>query len=193
MKRILTIVALACTLGPAAAASAQPAAQAPAHRDGMLIGFGIGAGEISCEGDGCNDFREAGGLDFHIGGMLSPKLALMFDLWVMASTEENLTISHTIATGAVRYWVVPRLWLQAGLGGASAAYRYDGVFVNLEDRTESVPGVMVGAGYEVAASRTFAIDVQLRAGTGFYGDENQDGQADIEAHNLWLGVGFTWF
>jgi hypothetical protein len=191
MKRIPTILALACTLGAAAAAGAQPAAQAPAPRDGMLIGFGIGAGEISCEGDGCNDFTEAGGVEFHIGGMLTPRLALMFDLWVMGHTHDNLTITHTIATGAVRYWVVPRLWLQGGLGGASAAYRWDGVFVNLEDRTETVPGVMIGAGYEVAASRTFAIDLQFRAGTGFYGEE--DGRADLQAHNVWLGVGFTWF
>lgn len=196
------IVAPALALGLALAIPAAAQAQdpyAPAHqpvqnvRSGLIFGFGIGGGELSCEdvsseGDGpCDGVTEAGSFDVHLGGMLTPRLALMGDLWVMGHTEDFLTVSQTISTAAVQYWVLPRVWVKAGLGGAHARFSYNGPFVNVTDRSQTVPAAMIGAGIELLAKKSFAMDLQFKAGTGFYKDD------DTKAHNASLTLGFNWY
>lgn len=160
------------------------------RRDGFMLGFGINFGEISCAGTGCDDVTEAVGIDIHLGSMISPRTGLGFDLWAMTHTEDNLTITHAIATLGVQYWLLPRLWVKGGLGVAQAAWKYDGP-INLENQTEYVPAIMGAVGYEILVGRSFALDVQLRGGTGFYGDA--DNGTDVQTSNVGIGAGFTWF
>src|SRR5688572_27185016 len=47
--------------------------RAPAVRSGWNFGFGLGGGDISCEG-ACEGVTEAGSLDLHVGYMVRPRL-----------------------------------------------------------------------------------------------------------------------
>lgn len=172
------------------AAMAEEGASAFGNRDGFMLGFGINFGEISCAGAGCDDVTEAAGLDIHLGSMVSPRMGIDVEIWGMAHTEDNLTLTHTIATLGVQYWLLPRLWVKGGVGVAQAAWEYDGL-INVEDQTKRVPAIMGAVGYELMVGKRFALDVQLRGGVGFYGDA--DDGTDIEARNVGLGAGFTWF
>ena len=49
------------------------------------------------------------------------------------------------------------------------------------------------AGVDVVRGRNWAIDLEVRAGFGFYGDDDNDGNADIVARNLGFGAAITWF
>jgi len=172
-----------------AAPGAPPAAVERPVRDGVLFGFGIGGGQMSCEsqGDTCNGVTEAGGIDLHVGYMLRPRLGIVGEIWPMYHTENLVTITHVITTVGVQWFAAPRLWLRAGVGNATAHFRYAGVLVNASTQTENVPAVMGAVGYEVMAGQRFAMDIQLRAGTGFYDD------GDAKAHNVGAELGFTWY
>lgn len=187
--RRMIIAAVALAMG-AAAAHAQPAQSPQGTRQGVHFGFGIGGGQMSCEStnDICDaTLDEAGGIDLHVGGMINPRLSLQGDVWVMFHTEDRVTISHSITTFAAQYWLFPRLWVKGGVGFAIARAVYDGPLIMLEDETKAVPGIMLNAGYELIAGQSFALDVQLKFGTGFYDDDN------IRAHNTALVVGFNWY
>jgi hypothetical protein len=171
---------------------APPAGAQKAERKGFLIGFGVGGGHMSCESTGeeeiCDGVTEAGGAHFLIGTMLRPHLGINGEIWVMGHTEDNVTITHAITTVGVTFWLMPRLWVRGGIGGAIAAWRWKGPLgLNLSDETESVPAVMGAVGFELKDDPGFAIDVQLRGGTGFYKDDQ------AKAHNAAIAVGFTWY
>jgi hypothetical protein len=194
--RICLALAAALVAASPALAAAQPAgATGPPHpRIGLFGGFALHAGEIACQGDRCDGISEAGGVSGHLGWGLRPELALIFDGWAMGHTEDNLTLTHTIFTANARYWVVPILWIQGGLGFASASWRYRNQFVQISNRTENVPALGVAAGLEVLRSPRFSLDVMLRVGYGFYDDDHDgDGRSDQTGRSSSLGVGFTWF
>lgn len=161
-------------------------------RSGPFFGIGINAGEISCEDDGCDDFPEAVGVELHLGQMLGDNVALVLDGWIMAHKSDEvllggtLTVKNSIITMGPQWWLMPRLWIRGGVGLARASYEYDGI-IGLEGETDTTLGITGVVGLELIASDHFGLDVQFRAGTGFYDEEN------IEAHNLALGVSVTWF
>lgn len=189
MKLAYGSIAALVTLSLTGIAHAQQAPPTTA-RDAWVFGFGLGAGQMSCESteDICDaTIDEAGGLHGFIGKMLSPKLALEGEFWVMAHSEDRVTISHVISTIGVRYWVAPRLWIKGGLGGAHARASYRGPLVSISDRTDTVPGAMVGIGYELLTGKSFALDLHFRAGTGSYDDDQ------VRASSASVGVGFNWF
>ncbi len=190
-RSILAALMAAAALTSAGVASAQPqpARQLP-HREGLIFGFGLGGGQMSCQSDQdiCNKTLEgSGSFDVHVGGMISPRLAIMGDAWVMYYTENNVTITHSITTVAAQYWLAPRLWIKGGVGAAVARAHYRGILLSISDRTDSVPGVMAAIGYELLVGQRFAMDVKLKAGTGFYND-NQ-----VRAKNAALILGFNWY
>lgn len=191
------LLALALVSVPSVAAAQSSAApDTPQHPHvGVIGGFGLHAGEIACKGDVCDGVTEAGGLSGHLGWGFGPKVALVGDLWVMAHTEDNLTLHQTMVTANVRFWVLPILWVQGGAGGASAGWKYDGPLgTRFEDTTENVPAIAVGAGLELLKGKSFALDVQLRLGLGFYDEDNDgDGEADQTGRSSSLAVGFTWY
>jgi hypothetical protein len=196
---LVTVLATATLLGvstsPAAAepTPGYPPAYVAARKDGVMFGVAVGGGDLSCSStnDVCDGVTEAGSISGHVGMMFGPRLAGVFDLWVMAHTEDNFTISHTLATVGAQYWLLPRLWLKGGIGGARAGYHWDGPFVDVGDRTETVLGVTAAVGIDVLSRPRFTLDVQLRGGTGFYGEEGDEDE--VQAHNAGVQVGFTWF
>jgi hypothetical protein len=156
-------------------------------RAGLTIGIGVGAGHLECAGEYCNGVTEAGGLDAHAGVVFRPYLAVVGDVWAMAHTEDRLTVSQSMATIGPRVWLLPRLWLSAGIGVARASYNYDAEIVEIEDSTEWNPAGMAAFGVELLSGDKFALDVQMRTGTGFFND------GDTRIYNLSLGIGANWY
>jgi len=159
------------------------------YRTGLTGGIGIGAGHIACEdeADNCDGVNEAGGLNFNLGVMLNPALSLGVDVWGMRHDEDRASFTQGIVAGAVKAWIVPRLWLMGGVGVAQVAWSYDADVVEFSDETDTVPAIIGGVGVELLSTRTLALDVSLRAGTGFYEDEN------VRVRNVQLGVGLSFF
>ncbi|CAN5691646.1 hypothetical protein BH11MYX2_BH11MYX2_31350 [soil metagenome] len=189
---MLKLSALALLLAGSATASADaPLTPEPKHRDGAVIGATIDGGHIGCEtqrAEECGSgVRPAGGFSIMGGGMLTPMLALTGELWGMAHTEENVTASQLLATVNVRAWIVPRLWVQGGLGAARSRIMWDnGDFVMTRMTSDLVPAFTAAAGIEIMHSASFALDVQLRGGSGFY-------RGDARVWNTALGIGATWY
>lgn len=156
-------------------------------RDGLLVGVGLGAGHLECEGEGCNGVTEAGGLNVQLGVMLSNRLAIVGDLWAMGHTEDRLTVSQSMVTVGPQLWIIDALWLRAGVGLARAAFNYDAEIVDISDESELVPAVMAAAGLELLATDDFALDAQLRFGSGFFNDH------ETQIQNISIGVGANWY
>jgi uncharacterized membrane protein YtjA (UPF0391 family) len=155
-------------------------------RSGVTFGGALGFGHIACDGADCDGVNEAGGIDVHVGGLVAPDLGIVLDLWGMSHNDDRATFSQAIVTGALRYWLVPRFWIQGGIGVAQATWTYDADVVQFEDQSETVPAVMGAIGLELLSTRSFAMDVQLRAGTGLYED-------DVRVRNVSLGLGVNWY
>jgi hypothetical protein len=158
-------------------------------RTGSLVGIALATGNIGCEtrdGGECGDVNPAGGLAVHVGGMVAPAVALLGEAWGMAHTENNYTASQILVTANVRAWAMPRLWFQGGLGVARSKVSYDdGTFMG-SSHSDIVPAFAVGAGVELVSSRTFALDLQLRFGSGFY-------EGDARVYNTALALGLNWY
>ena len=180
---------------PAPAGGPQPLGthRAPNPRVGWEFDVGLQAGTLSCEDDEgrCGTLDSAGGLN--IGGtyMFGPRLGIHGQLWVMAHTEDDWTLSQFIASVGLELRPVPILSLQAGVGAAHASLASDRY--NTAIRSDDAPALVLGAGIDLVRARNWALDVHLKFGAGFYGDENDDGEADVVARNVGLGVGITWF
>jgi hypothetical protein len=170
-----------------------PDPDARSRREGLMLGFGVGGGNISAEcaadaGDVCDEVLEAGSFSGQIGLMIAPRLGVMLDVWPMVHHEDLLTITHVITTAAAQYWITPALWIKGGIGGAHARFHYDRlIFPDYDEQTDTVAAVMVAAGYEIYAKRNLAIDLQLRGGTGFYEED------EVKGHSAAFQVGFNWY
>lgn len=220
MKRILSLVSLVCglVLVPTLAA-AQPArgggggqgyySQPPTapggfhYRHGMpMVGFSIGLGgmsvderDVSCPSCEYNPIGVEG--DFHIGGMLSDRFALMLELQGNAETVEDdaygtTTLSQGVAMIAGQYWVTPQLWLKGGIGAAHLSYEYDDYYYNdsASAPVDDGAALMVGAGYELYSADNFAIDLQARFITaGYDGIDSKVAAGTIGLGINWYGIG----
>jgi hypothetical protein len=159
-------------------------------RDGIVLGASIDGGDMGCQtknGDDCgNGQKAAGGFSGHLGGMLTPNLALLGEVWAMGHTEDNITATQVIATAALRGWVTRRLWLQGGLGFARSKISYSGGDFMAGEESATVPAFMAAIGVEVVHTHTFGLDIEARTGTGFY-------EGDARIYNGALGVGLSWF
>jgi len=179
----------------------QPTQQVPGgfhDRTGrMALGVSLGLAGMTANGKAIDcldsDYDPvAMGVDFHIGGMLSPRFALLFEVQANAQTvADNAYYVDTLGSGAAmvagQYWVSPQLWVKGGLGGASLSVsRDDGYVSESSDSSEGV-AIMGAVGYEVLSARTFSIDLQGRVISASYDDIDQN----ITAGSL--GLGFNWY
>jgi hypothetical protein len=188
LLRLIPALGVAIAAVPAAADPGRYYVENPdaSVRSGWNFGAGLGGGEISCGGPGCDGVTEAGSLDLQVGRMLRPRLRAVLDIWGMAHHEEDLSVNQSLVTIGLQYWVMNRLWLRGGLGTARAAFTYDGMLGDTaEDDAQTVFGLAGGIGFEILSRRTFALDLEIRGGTGFYDD--------IRAHNGAFTIGVTWY
>lgn len=197
MKRIpklsLTVGAVLLMVVGASASGASRAAHADnvigvnrtQARSGLTGGVALGVGHLGCDSNECDQLVEAAGISAHLGGMLAPRLALVGDLWGMSHQDGRSTVSQTILTAALRWWPADVIWLSGGVGVARASFHYDGDLVEFMNRSDTVPGLMAAAGVEVVRSNTFALEVQVRAGTGIYDEDER-----IRNYALSIGASF---
>jgi opacity protein-like surface antigen len=151
------------------------------YREGIVVGFALGGGGISgnCAVGYCGGALSG---ELHIGGMLNPRLALMFDLWGNARDINGTsdTFSQTFWTAAAQYWVLDMLWVKAGLGISHV--QVSDVYGPYTDDTAL--GLMLGGGVEVLQVANMALDLQFRLGFGFY-NPSLDNYAFL--------VGLSWY
>lgn len=155
------------------------------YRSGLIIGGALGFGGMSAYqcGDVCG-FSGAG--EFHIGGMLNPRLALMGDFWGNWHHISNSDASsiHSLYTLALQYWATDIFWIKGGLGGSTMSITSD--FDGFTYSDESGLGFLAAGGLEIVQAGFFAVDVQLRYGHGFF-----DIDGDV---NSWaVMIGANWF
>jgi hypothetical protein len=168
-------------------------------RQGRLalgISFGLGAmesesGPVECSN--CDNNPASAGLAFHIGGMISSRLALLLEMQGNAQAVEdygyegNATLTQSAVMGAAQFWVTPRIWLKGGLGVAHLQYNYSDDYDTYEEPVDTGVAVLAAAGIELLHRQTFSIDLQGRVLVGAY-----DG-IDDQITASQIGVGFNWY
>jgi hypothetical protein len=162
-------------------------------RVGLELGAGLQAGNLFCQSENnndCNGVDAAGGLDLQAGWFTSPRIGLVLDLWTMAHTENNFTIAQYINTVGVKIRLAPILYVQGGIGAAHASLSYGNLIAS---RSDDAFAIMGAVGLVLLRGHRFDLSVELRAGNGFYGDKNHDGQADTVARNTGIGAQLTFF
>jgi hypothetical protein len=169
-------------------------------RAGIVWGFGVGLGAV--HNSGCSD--DCGGaflLEGHIGGMIAPNAALMFEAWGLdhpwsdVNGNDRETI-NSFWTGAAQFWLTPNFWVKGGAGLAvfrqtldtGTVDNYGNEIVVENDHTGLA--LFGAAGIEVLQSYNFALDIQGRIGSGFYSDS---GGGSFSVQNYAVLVGFNWY
>jgi hypothetical protein len=164
----------------------------------LALGFGLGLGAMESENGpiecgNCDYNAIAGGIDFHIGGMISNRLALLLEIQGNAQTVEEYgyegsqTLTQGALMGAAQFWVTPRIWLKGGLGVANLQYTYSDSYDDYEEPIDTGAAVLLAAGIELLHAQTFSIDLQGRVLVGAY-----DG-IDDQITASQIGVGFNWY
>ncbi len=197
-------VTLLTVLGSVSAAEAQgypppyypppPPPPRGVYRSGLVFGFSGGIGAIHV--DGCGDACGAAGvLEGHIGGMISPRAAVMLEIWgadhPWSASGNSYETINTFFTGALQYWVNDIVWIKGGLGLAEIRQDINDDYAGYSYTSNSSTGFALfgAAGVEVLQSYNFALDIQLRIGNGFYSDSG----GSFSAQNYALMVGFNWY
>lgn len=167
------------------------------YRKGFTLGFGFGLGGMATDTGAiecidCDYDPVAGAFDFHVGGMLNPRLALLFEYWgtgkQLDAIGTTMFFQHLVMVAA-QYWVSPRLWLKGGLGFSHLSWQYDDGYVR-EDEPVADGGALMGAlGYEIVTGHKFALDVQLRLGAGTYEGLAIGDQIQVAT----VGLGVNWY
>ncbi len=171
VRSAVAVLALLVLAVPAAAQTAAPAANA-SEREGFAIGFGLGFGSsYPCEE--C----PSGALDFFVGAMMNPNVAILVDFGLIGNGDDAFTQSGRdigAMTIGVRVWPSERLWLQGGVGIG------EGLNDEFDTEKTSWAGV-AGIGYDFVRKGRFSLDLRVR---GMF----------IEGHQgVSFGVGLNWY
>jgi hypothetical protein len=204
-------VALLTVLGSVSVADAQgypppyyppPPPPPPRHgvfRAGSVWGFALGLGDVnsaSCPTNGCGGAFAAEG---HLGGMISPRTAIMFEAWgadhpySLGGTDHE-TI-NSFWTGAAQFWINDIFWVKGGAGlgvlheTADAGYDYYTGYTVVSSVTHSGFALFGAAGVEILQSYNFALDIQGRIGSGFYSDSG----GNFSVQDYAIMAGFNWY
>jgi hypothetical protein len=163
------------------------------YRSGLVVGFAVGGGSMALNCDSCDSL---GGLaaEFHIGGMVAPRLALEFDVSTVvhpfSQNEGGGSLSSNFGAVALQYWVHRMWWIKAGLGvGDLQTSDQSGYTV---DQSKAGFGVLLAGGVELLQTYHFAMDLQLRLTAASFSDVTVDGNSAVVS-NVSLMLGFNWY
>jgi hypothetical protein len=161
----------------------------------LMSGVSLGVGGMHDDGSGitncgnCDYNPLAFEIDGHIGGMLSPRFALMAELQFNGQTVHSSVIDgDTILTQSAlmvagQYWLTPQLWIKGGVGLAHLDAQ--------DDYTQYDFGggaaIMGGIGFELLSARFFAVDLQGRIIEGSYHG------LDDHITSATVGIGLNWY
>lgn len=165
------------------------------NRQGRLAyGGSIGLGGMHDSGSNvtscntCNYNPLAIELDGHIGGFVTPRLALMAEGQINAQTVQSDFYDDTVLSMntlmiAGQYWLTPQFWVKGGIG-VSQLYA-DNAYEVWDFGTGGA--IMAGAGFELMSARNFAIDLQGRIIRGSFNSLNDNVTSGT------VGVGINWY
>jgi hypothetical protein len=165
----------------------------------MVLGVSFGIGEMSSNDqpikcNNCSYSPIAVEFDVHLGGMLSPRFALMAEVQGNFQTVEEVGRGEgtkSQAQGALlfagQYWLMPQLWVKGGIGVAHLSYNYDDAYDTQEQPIDDGGVFLVGVGYEILSGRDFAVDLQGRYIVGTY-----DGVGQRITSGT-IGLGINWY
>ena len=172
----------------------------------ISLGFSLGLGQMQIDDSdvgctGCDGDPVSFSADAHIGWMMSPRLALLFEAHGVGQViQENEVFTDTLvqstALVGAQYWVTPQLWIKGGIGAASLTLNRDDGFETISSESLDGAALMGAVGYEVLSARNFAIDLQLRATAASYedGTVQLDGSTqDTSVGTTTLSLGLNWF
>ena len=179
-----------------AGAQEEVAAEEEEVRSSILLGGALGLGGLSFSVDGEEEvsYDDATGLQLSFGGMVMPQLALGIDLTVLLARDEpegggeDLRVFERAIGVWGRYWIIPRLWLEAGIASVRAGASSDFAEYPTYDGAQ----IHGAAGFEILHRTHWAIDVSLRLAAAGYGDESDVG-GTFSSQSAALLVGFAWF
>jgi hypothetical protein len=158
---------------------------------GGSIGLGgmhdNGSNITSCGNCNYNPLAVEG--DFHVGGMLGPRFALMFEAQGNAQPVHSdlyngdTFLTQSTAMIAGQYWLTPQLWIKGGLGFAHLQAD-DSYFTS---DLGSGGAIMGAVGFELLSARFFAVDLQGRIIEGAYHGTNDHVTSGT------VGIGLNWY
>lgn len=168
------------------------------NRMGRLSwGFSVGLGGMHDDGSGitqcatCDYNPIAVEVDGHIGGMLSPRFALLGEIQGNAQTVDvdpasgnSTVLTQSALMLAGQFWVTPQLWIKGGIGVAHLDAQDD--YGNSWDFGGGA-AIMAGAGYEIMSAQFFALDLQARIIEGTYNSGNDHITSGT------IGLGLNWY
>jgi hypothetical protein len=162
----------------------------------LAWGFSVGLGGMHDSGglttcDNCDYNPIAFEVDAHLGGFITPRLALLFEAQVNGTTVSQDTgngngdtvLTQTALMGALQFWLTPQLWIKGGIGytDLQANDNYSG-------GTYGSGVAFLGAvGFELLSTRRFALDLQGRIIEGSYSSFGDNVQSAT------VGLGFNWY
>lgn len=160
----------------------------------MAVGGSLGVGGMRDNGSGitnCDNCQTGPAIEFdgHIGGMVNPRLALMFEGQVNARVvhsnfyDADTMLIQSAAMFAGQYWITPMLWVKGGLGFANL--RADDTYIVYDYGTGLA--ILAGVGFELMSSRYFSLDLQGRVIDGAY----NSGTDHITSASI--GLGINWY
>jgi hypothetical protein len=209
-----TALVLASVLVPAVAAAqpgyygrpqpqgyyAQPSGVAGGFHDrtGRLAwGASLGLGGMSENGNdvscsNCDYSPVAVEGDFHVGGMMSPRLALLLEVQANGQTIDvrggvSSSLVQTAVMGAAQYWLSPQLWIKGGIGFAHLSVDSSDYYGSVTQPVADGSAIMGSVGYELLSARNFAVDVQGRIIAGNYKG------VDEHVSSGSIGIGINWY
>lgn len=189
--RATALLAFLFALGPRAASAQE---QPEESRASFMLGGGLGFGgmSFSVEGDEQASYNDATGIQLAFGGMVMPRLALGIDLTALLARDDmgpdELRVFERAIGAWVRYWMIPRLWVEGGIASVRA-----GASSDYEDLPTYDGAQMHGAvGFEILHQVHWSLDVSLRLAAAGYGDEGDVG-GSLTSQSAALLVGFAWY
>jgi hypothetical protein len=109
----------------------------------------------------------------------------------MSHSDDGFTFTHDVNTVALRWRPLAILTLSFGIGEAHASLSHDRTQLGIT--SDDAFAVMGAASVDVIRGRRWALAVEARFGNGFYGDDDEDGMADVVGRNVGAGAHFAVF
>jgi hypothetical protein len=204
MKPIKSILVLALLVAPGlASAQGYYGGGGPApipggfhNRMGRLaygFSFGLGGmhddgGSITCDNCDYNPIALEG--SFHIGGMVSPRFALLGEFQgnvqtLHADLYGDTELVQTALMIAGQFWITPQLWVKGGLGIAYLDVQDN--FSGTYSPQDTGLALLGAVGFELLSARFFSVDLQGRLIEGNYHG------IDDHVTSGTIGVGLNWY
>jgi hypothetical protein len=164
----LTILIFSCVLGLSAFGQNKNEIQ----RKGLVFGFSTGITNSNLNYPSKNQNNTNLALNWKIGYMLNPKLALLLN-GAVSIYEYDLSDRKRLRDfgglfASAQYFVSDKFWILGGIGiGTDAPVFYDLKPENtIETKYYSGIGAISSVGYEIFRKKNFALDLQARINYG---------------------------